>query len=89
MANLVSGSGIRAIKLRLGFNWQPLHGRYVVISVWQTIYNADGGDPASIVILGNVFTKRHHQIRSIKSAVTLDISERCLLIIHLKKHILL
>ena len=89
MADLVSGSGIRAVKFRRGLNWQPLHGGYVVISVWQTIDNADGSDPASIVILRNVLTKRHHQIRAIKSTVTLDIGERCLPIIHLREDILL
>ena len=66
MANFVSCRGVIAVKIRCVFAWQPLYDCCLGIAVWQTIANPDGGDSASVVILWNVLTKHHYQIRPIK-----------------------
>ena len=90
MTNLMGGGGIGAIGVSRGFiNGQPLHDRHISIAIWHAILHPYRGNPAGIVILGNVLAQRDHQIRVIKSAVTFDIGKRCLRLEHLIEHIFL
>ena len=90
MPDLVSRGGVRAVGISRRFvDRQPLHYRHIGGTIGGAVLNAYGRYPAGVVFLGDSFPQRHHQIRSIKAAVALDIRKRPFGIKHLIEHVFL